>query len=758
MKIKIIAILGLILLIGTKAVLAFDSRKPFFTKNSGLTYGKFCKEYPNQSKDFQKQYRGVYLKNCLKQEQPVGAASKKQQTKATRPSKQDEVKPAKKQPVIKPAQKEPSLTPKKTGIKRPSLVLSSPLLKNRKALFPVGKTRKQAAGGVKTSGLQTDRVAEGSAASSSGVGSPSSAVSAVPSSGLTGSNVAGQSGAFSSAGSGAFQSGGFGAGASSPAMPGPGSGSGSTPRGGRTPTPEMIDQFLASRIQCEDAPRISFTANHAYGDAYPQDRLTVRWEITEADGSAWPEPVRLRSSSGIPEDTSIAARGAGELVSAVDSRTIARAADLEEGPFTYYLNTLCGDESVTVGMTPKPHISSYEPVTCGRTIDLGAALPGIPLPDRECSDLVIRGSGFGSDTLGYRTVSVRTAGLVEELDIVSWSNIEIIARFSGDPLPGTYSLRVEKGTSEYRNRRSDYSSLRVIREDRIDRRAIDIVLDAMFAGATMKLDNLQPRLCDEVIWGPVRPYVWDRDAASDGSGLGGTGLVPRTLEDGTVVDYEYCAETRDTANCEQRTTCTRYQADNSYIEFLDIGSGDTRRETFEILPKVITVDIGVSRWRCRYYLDEINSDSVDGSLDPSGVFRFDVEFESDGTEVKGYSGEDDWNCPDTQLNNMEIHTEFTPALDARGRLTYGDIDVEFDGDIQAGGICDYPTDLCDEFSDYKSEIRDTTRDRLTDYFELGTTRDLFAEEIDNALEPLGIGRIISFRFEPRFLVLENIPR
>jgi outer membrane biosynthesis protein TonB len=122
---------------------------------------KFCQEYSKQTKNFQKKYRGVYLKNCLKLNQPVAVPPKKEQTQTAPPSQQaldpkkDEVKPPQNQPEVKPVKKRPAPIPqqpevkpaekKEPEIKRPIPVLRAPLPETKKAPLPVVKTQQQQA-------------------------------------------------------------------------------------------------------------------------------------------------------------------------------------------------------------------------------------------------------------------------------------------------------------------------------------------------------------------------------------------------------------------------------------------------------------------------------------------------------------------------------------------------------------------------------------------------------------------------------------
>jgi hypothetical protein len=158
MKIRIATILGLVLLIGPVTILAADNPDLLFAQQSGINYQKFCQEYSKQSKDFQTKYRGVYLKNCLKLNQPVAVPPKKEQGKAVPPAQQapdqkkDEVKPPKGQPDVIPVKKRSAPTPqqpeikpaekKEPKIKRPIPVLRPTLPETKKGPLPVVKTNK----------------------------------------------------------------------------------------------------------------------------------------------------------------------------------------------------------------------------------------------------------------------------------------------------------------------------------------------------------------------------------------------------------------------------------------------------------------------------------------------------------------------------------------------------------------------------------------------------------------------------------------
>jgi hypothetical protein len=163
-------------------------------QQSKVNYEKFCQDYSKQTKDFQKQYRGVYLKNCLKLDQSVAAPPKKGQSQAVPPIKQqsqavppasqpgqsappsqqvqdpkkDDKKAPDKQPDVTPVKRQPAPAPqppvikpapdKEPEIKRPIPVLRPTLPDTRKGPLPVVKThedQKQAAADLAIAAFKT---------------------------------------------------------------------------------------------------------------------------------------------------------------------------------------------------------------------------------------------------------------------------------------------------------------------------------------------------------------------------------------------------------------------------------------------------------------------------------------------------------------------------------------------------------------------------------------------------------------------------
>jgi hypothetical protein len=546
----------------------------------------------------------------------------------------------------------------------------------------------------------------------------------------------------------------------------PGAPSGRTPargfgHGGRVPTPEMIEEVRRSRTHCADEPNMSFTVSPPSGEVYPGEFVELQWRVRRGDGGPWTEPVYLRSAPGRYRGTPpTAAFGPGEEVLADGPRAHRRfrAEELGDGAITYQLTTVCGSVELAVSLAPSPVIDEIEPLICARRIsEIPDSESG--LPPRRCPEVLrVRGHGFGSDSLPYRRLLLEMGGRQQELEIVSWSNIEIVAHLPGVLAAGLYPVTVVKGRSRGHSLQSR-DAARVTWETWIDRALMEVVVVGTLSTARMRLDNIGPRRCDVPIWRPVDPFV--RENYTDARGQRAVRLVARTLDDGTVVDYPYCERTHDAENCRLETTCTNYLADGSFVEFTD-RLRRRQRTTFEIRTMVTTINVGVHRYRCRYFIDDVNSDSVTGNLRGAQV-ELGVTFESRGTEAKGLTvrGGDDWPCPDTELNNMELQLRFTLQLDGLGRIAYdpASVEVSFSGDFQAGGICDLPIDVCNSFGDYKDKIRDGTRNALTRELRSTAMQNRFADAISDALlEPLAVGRIVDFRVEPHTYVLVHVPR
>jgi hypothetical protein len=151
-------------------------------QKSAINDKNFCREYPKQPKDFQTKYRGLYLKNCLKQGPAVAAPPIKEQSRAVPPAsqpgqsappsqqaqdpKKDDKKAPDKQPDVTPVKRQPAPSPQPPEIKpapdkepepkRPIPVLRPTLPDTRKGPLPVVKTQqKQAAADLAIAAFKT---------------------------------------------------------------------------------------------------------------------------------------------------------------------------------------------------------------------------------------------------------------------------------------------------------------------------------------------------------------------------------------------------------------------------------------------------------------------------------------------------------------------------------------------------------------------------------------------------------------------------
>ncbi|HMB90658.1 MAG TPA: hypothetical protein VKP65_07415 [Rhodothermales bacterium] len=195
----------------------------------------------------------------------------------------------------------------------------------------------------------------------------------------------------------------------------------------------------------------------------------------------------------------------------------------------------------------------------------------------------------------------------------------------------------------------------------------------------------------------------------------------------------------------------------------------------------IRFDIPESRsargpFRFLYYVRDVNivADSVAVTL-PGGpqdlllTVRF--PFEEDGTEFKGHCltssgggclGSKDSIAPDIQLGDAYVDVLLVPTV-AAGALTFDVVDVQFVGDVQAGGFCNINLgfiafDLCDALGSYKDQITTEITTTVFSAFSEGDLQGQVAAGIQPFLTAFGIGDILSLRRDGAELIIVHQPR
>lgn len=192
-------------------------------------------------------------------------------------------------------------------------------------------------------------------------------------------------------------------------------------------------------------------------------------------------------------------------------------------------------------------------------------------------------------------------------------------------------------------------------------------------------------------------------------------------------------------NLGSKSGSSYHKSNSSYIQFGKSLGGN--KQIFTI-PET-KVDAGSYGW-LRYYVNDVNLSSFDIKQD-GNRFKVTLLFESNGTELKGYHTAKlvdlgDKGAPDVEMDNMRLDVYLTPGNDAQGRLTYNQVEVNFDANIQAGGICKFKTiNFCG--NSYKRQIAVGIENAVRAQLDNPTTRNQLAAAFSPVMKALNIGKI-----------------
>ena len=198
-----------------------------------------------------------------------------------------------------------------------------------------------------------------------------------------------------------------------------------------------------------------------------------------------------------------------------------------------------------------------------------------------------------------------------------------------------------------------------------------------------------------------------------------------------------------------------HQKNASYIQLSQTLGG--RKQSFNLPESKINAS---AYGTLRYYVDSIKLSKLDVTKQDD-AFKLSLFFESSGTELKGYhTGRfvdfGDRGAPDIQMDNIRLDVFLTPTQDDRGRLSYSKINVKFDADIQAGGVCNIRgTDICNKMFKYKKRIAEAIENNLRDQLNNQRTRDRLAAALQSQLRKFGISKIVGVDFQGNNLVIRH---
>lgn len=513
----------------------------------------------------------------------------------------------------------------------------------------------------------------------------------------------------------------------------PGSrGPGEDPDAIRDAIQRLRDEMASCRP--EDRPMVRLTSSLRPEETLATDHVTLTWSVSRSDGGAWTSRVFLgRADDPVAAYSEVSNSGAWSLDGAdlSPTRTV-----------QWVIYTRCGESRVYVGRIPSPRISAIPGVlNCDRYI------PTVPAEDpahprHPCPALNIQGSGFGSDSMPLRRVQLVDGDrVIDDLEIQSWTTREIILRAPPDLPRGSYSVVVSRGFSEDRFETARSSSTALVRwRDILPKVAFGPMLQGILVTSEMVLDTMGEREC-----GPI----WSARALYPPYG------TPLTLDE-LRAQMALCSATPDPVACVRVTACSIYEEDGSYLS-LALPDG-ARRTALSIPIRSIGVPLlGTGR----YFVDDLRTlpRGMSASFAPGSDAQLNLalRFESDGRELRGFgdsAGGNDDLWPDGDMNDavfvLPTHVRvsdgtLTIVADAAG--------VQFSADIDLGGVCDGPADVCDLLGAYKETIRASVAATVPGQFNAEDTQREIREALRGQLCIQGVGAISALESDTTVLFL-----
>ena len=200
-----------------------------------------------------------------------------------------------------------------------------------------------------------------------------------------------------------------------------------------------------------------------------------------------------------------------------------------------------------------------------------------------------------------------------------------------------------------------------------------------------------------------------------------------------------------------------YRSHDSFIRLgASLGGGEFR---FDI-PESRT---NVGPFRLLYYVRDLNvlSDSVTARVEPDSLDLFltvVLPFEDEGREFKGHClsetfgvvtgclGSRDRIAPDLELDDAGLQLTVRPVV-VDSSLAFEAAAVQFDGTVQAGGVCDIDlgvthVDVCDVLTDYEKDLQRELERLAFESLNDPAIQVEIAAGLRPFLDGLGIGEVV----------------
>lgn len=208
-------------------------------------------------------------------------------------------------------------------------------------------------------------------------------------------------------------------------------------------------------------------------------------------------------------------------------------------------------------------------------------------------------------------------------------------------------------------------------------------------------------------------------------------------------------------------------ANDSFLRLSGCLGGEETRFT---LPEHVEDGRLRPRVRMLYYINDLNLQGIDVGTEGRS-FKLTLQFDDAGTELKGHCIKreligngwkdcpvgTDQGAPDIQIQRARVHVFLEPSA-YLGGISFGRVQAQFEGTIQAGGGCDVlGIDLCEKLAHYKREVRQQIEQAFTTLINRGSTHSAVARTFREILDARGIGEVRSASIEGGQLIIISSP-
>lgn len=194
---------------------------------------------------------------------------------------------------------------------------------------------------------------------------------------------------------------------------------------------------------------------------------------------------------------------------------------------------------------------------------------------------------------------------------------------------------------------------------------------------------------------------------------------------------------------------SHYIANDSYV---DISGKHTVLSIPNVSQAMRPCSLCPSFGTAQFHIADLNSATSTATWDPTVGLRFNLGFESAGTEIRGFYRNNttgllsDGLMPDLQVNSATIKATLLPVLDGQGGITMAPSAMPtFSGTVYATGACSVAAfvglDLCSLATNYRKTVATTFTQGALTGLQSVDLKSQIATQFRSALDALGVGTV-----------------